>query len=48
MEKVGGRLLQEFRGKCINFLYKIKNLFILVFVSLIMYWPFSTYVSTYV
>ena len=26
MEKVGGRVLQELRGKCINFLYKIKNL----------------------
>ena len=27
MEKVRGRLLQELRGKCTNFFYKIKKIF---------------------
>ena len=38
MEKVGGRFLQELRGTCINFLYKIKIFYIGTRVSLIMYW----------
>jgi len=35
MEKVGGRFLQELRGggKCINFIYKIKQSFILALVD---------------